>query len=213
MKITVFGATGGTGLELLRQGLEQGHDLTAVVRDAGRLPAGLRERLDVAEADIMNPAAIAPAIKGRDAVLSAMGSRERGPTTVQAGSITAITAAMRQEGARRLLMVSAAGLEADAGDGPFTRYVLKPLVIQRLFRHSYADLANAERLLRATTDLDWTIVRPARLTDDGRTNAYRTAYDLSIRGGFKTTRADVADCMLRLVGDRASIGHVISVAS
>ncbi|GAA4929918.1 putative NADH-flavin reductase [Nonomuraea thailandensis] len=212
MKITVFGATGGTGLELLRQGLEQAHDLTAVVRDAGRLPADLRDRLDVVETDIMNPAAIAPAVKGRDAVLSAMGSRERGPTTVQAGSIAAILAAMRQEGARRLLMVSAAGLEADAGDGPFTRYVLKPLVIQRVFRHSYADLARAERLVRAA-ELDWTIVRPARLTDDGRTNAYRTAWDLSLRGGFRTTRADVADCMLRLISDRASVGHVISVAS
>jgi putative NADH-flavin reductase len=212
VKITVFGATGGTGLELLRQGLERAHDITAVVRDASRLPADLRDRLDVVEADIMNPAAIAPAVKGRDAVLSAMGSRERGPTTVQTGSITSIVAAMGREGARRLLMVSAAGLEADAGDGLFTRYVLKPLVIQRLFRHSYADLARAERLLRAA-DLDWTIVRPARLTDDGRTNAYRTAWDLSIRGGLKTTRADVADCMLQLIGERASIGHVISVAS
>ncbi|TYB62306.1 SDR family oxidoreductase [Nonomuraea sp. PA05] len=212
MKITVFGATGGTGLELLRQGLDRGHDVTAVVRNAGRLPADLRDRLDVIEADIMNPATIAPAVKGRDAVLSAMGSRERGPTTVQAGSITAILAAMRQEGARRLLMVSAAGLEADAGDGLFARYVLKPLIIQRVFRHSYADLARAEGLLRAS-DADWTIVRPARLTDDGLTGSYRTARDLSVRGGFRTTRADVAHCMLELIGDRTSVGHVVSVAT
>ncbi|AQZ62647.1 Flavin reductase [[Actinomadura] parvosata subsp. kistnae] len=213
MKITVFGATGGTGLELLRQGLERAHDVTAVVRDAGRLPAGLRDRLDVLEADIMNPDAIAPAVAGRDAVLSAMGSRERGPTTVQTDSITSILAAMRREGTRRLLMVSAAGLEADAGDGPFTRYVLKPLIVQRLFRHSYADLARAEQLLRGSTGVDWTIVRPARLTDAGRTGAYRTARDLSVRGGLSTSRADVADCMLELIGDRTSVGHVVSVAS
>ncbi|UBU18706.1 NAD(P)-dependent oxidoreductase [Nonomuraea gerenzanensis] len=212
MKITVFGATGGTGLELLRQGLERAHDVTAVVRDAGRLPADLRDRLDVVETDLMNPEAIAPTVKGRDAVLSALGSRERGPTTVQSAGIGSILAAMRQTGTRRLLMVGAAGLEADAGDGPFTRYVLKPLVIQRLFRHSYADLARAERLLR-DSDADWTIVRPARLTDAGRTSSYRTARDLSIRGGLRTTRADTAHCMLELIGDRTSIGHVISVAS
>ncbi|MFC4118035.1 NAD(P)-dependent oxidoreductase [Nonomuraea zeae] len=212
MRIAVFGATGGTGLQLLRQGLDLAHEVTAVVRDAARLPTELRARLDVVETDIMDPAAIAPAVKDRDAVLSALGSRERGPTTVQSAGIASIMAAMGRVGARRLLMVSAGGLEADAGDGPFTRYVLKPLIVQRLFRNNYTDLAEAERLIRAG-DLDWTIVRPARLTDSGRTNRYRTARDLAVRGGHSTTRADLADCMLELIGDRTSIHHVISVAS
>ncbi|MFB4278252.1 MULTISPECIES: NAD(P)-dependent oxidoreductase [unclassified Nonomuraea] len=212
MRITVFGATGGTGLELVRQGLDRTHQITAVVRDATRLPAELRDRLDVVEADVMDPDAIAPAVKDRDAVLSAMGPRDQGPTTVHSASITSILAAMDRVGARRLLMVSASGLEADAGDGPFTRYVLKPLIVQRLFRHSYADLARAERLLRAG-DVDWTIVRPSRLRNAGRTNRYRTARDLNLRGGMNTTRADLADCMLELISDRTSVGHVISVAT
>ena len=212
MRLAVFGATGGTGLQLLRQALDLTHEVAAVVRNPAGLPADVRERLDVVEADVMDPDAIAPAVKGRDAVLSAMGSRGNGPTTVYSASIAAIIAAMHRAGGRRLLMVSAGGLEADAGDGPFTRYVLKPLIVQRLFRGPYADLAEAERLLRAS-DLDWTIVRPARLTDAGRTNRYRTARDLSVRGGRSTTRADLADCMLELIGDRTSVGHVISVAS
>ncbi|GAA3658776.1 SDR family oxidoreductase [Nonomuraea antimicrobica] len=212
MRITVFGASGGTGLELLRQGLDRAHQVTAVVRRADRLPAELRERLDVVAADVMDPAAIAPAVQGRDAVLSALGSRERGPTTVQTGGIGSILTAMRGAGVRRLLTVGAAGMVADPGDGPLTRYVLKPLVIQRLFRHSYADLAEAERLLRAS-EADWTIVRPARLTDAGRTNHYRTALDHSVRGGLSTTRADLADCMLELIADRTSVRHVVSVAS
>ncbi|MEV4175811.1 SDR family oxidoreductase [Nonomuraea sp. NPDC049709] len=212
MRITVFGATGGTGLELLRQGLDRTHQITAVVRDATRLPPELRDRLDVVEADMMDPDAIAPAVKDRDAVLSAMGPRDRGPTTVHSAGITSILAAMDRVGARRLLMVSASGLEADAGDGPFTRHVLKPLVVQRLFRHSYADLARAERLLRAS-DVDWTIVRPSRLRNAGRTNRYRTARDLNLRGGMNTTRADLADCMLELIADRTSVRHVISVAT
>ncbi|MFC5828950.1 NAD(P)-dependent oxidoreductase [Nonomuraea insulae] len=212
MRITVFGASGGTGLELLRQGTDHAHQVTAVVRDAARLPAGLRERLDVVEADVMDPDAVAPLVKGRDAVLSAMGTRESGPTTVHSASITSILTAMGRVGTRRLLMVSAGGLEADAGDGPFTRYVLKPLLIQRLFRHTYTDLAKAESLLRES-DADWTIVRPARLTDAGPTGRYRTAKDLAVRRGLSTTRADLADCMLELIGDRASVGHVVSVAS
>ncbi|SEH01397.1 Putative NADH-flavin reductase [Nonomuraea solani] len=212
MRITVFGATGGTGLELVRQGLDRAHQVTAVVRDAARLPADVRERLDVIEADVMDPDAITPAVKGRDAVLSALGARDRGPTTVHSAGIASIGQAMARAGVRRVLMVSAGGLEADAGDGPFTRYVLKPLIVQRAFRNSYTDLAEAERLLR-TGDLDWTIVRPGRLTNAGRTGRYRTARDLAVRGGLSTTRADLADCMLDLIDDRTSIGHVISVAS
>ncbi|MEV4108411.1 SDR family oxidoreductase [Nonomuraea sp. NPDC049695] len=211
MKLAVLGATGGTGQQLLRQALDLGHEVTAVVRDASRLPADLRGRLDVAQTDVMDPGAIASAVKGRDAVLSAMGARGRGPTTVQSGSIAAVIKAMTQTQARRVLMVSAGGLVAGADDGLFTQYVLKPLV-QRMLRHSYADLAEAERLLRAT-DLDWTIVRPSRLTDGGRSARYRTALDRNIRGGLSTTRADLAHCMLNLITDQSSIHRVVSVAS
>ncbi|MEV5322876.1 SDR family oxidoreductase [Nonomuraea sp. NPDC052634] len=211
MKITVFGATGGSGIQLVRQGLDRGHEVTAVVRDPARLPAELRERADVVVADVMDPDAVTPAVAGRDAVLSAMGPRGNGPTTVCSGSIRSILTAMERAGARRLLMVSAAGLESDAGDGLVTRYVLKPIV-QRVFRHSYADLARAERLLR-DSDTDWTIVRPARLTDAAAPGRYRTARDLSVRGGHTTTRADLADCMLTLIDDRTSVGHVVSVAT
>ncbi|MEU8399660.1 NAD(P)H-binding protein [Nonomuraea sp. NPDC048892] len=212
MRLTVFGATGGTGLELLRQGLAQAHEMTAVVRDASRLPAGLRDRLDVVEADVMDADAVVPAVKDRDAVLSAMGTRERGPTTVHSASIASIMAAMGRTGSRRLLMVSASGMVTGPDDGPLVRYVLKPLIVQRLFRHSYADLARAEGLLRAA-DLDWTIVRPSRLTDAGLTGSYRTAVDRNLRGGMNTTRADLAACMLELIGDATSVRHVVSVAT
>ena len=211
MKITVFRATGGTGTRLVRQGLQRGHEVTAVVRDPARLPAELRERADVVVADVMDPDAITPAVAGRDAVLSAMGPRGTGPTTVCSSSARSILTAMERTGTRRLLMVSAAGLESDAGDGPFTRYVLKPIV-QRVLRHSYADLARAERLLRES-GTDWTIVRPARLTDAAAPGRYRTARDLGVRGGHTTTRADLADCMLTLIDDRTSVGHVVSVAT
>ncbi|MEW9551072.1 NAD(P)-dependent oxidoreductase [Nonomuraea sp. NPDC050783] len=212
MRLAVFGATGGIGRELLRQGLGRGHEITAVVRDGSRLPGDLRGRIDVVEADVMDPAAIAPGVKGRDAVLVALGSRERGPTTVHSGGVAAVTEAMRGAGVRRVLTVGAAGMVADAGDDPFTRYVVKPLVVQRLFRHSYADLAASEELLRRS-GLDWTIVRPGRLTDAGPTGRYRTSRDRNLRGGHSTTRADAADCMLSLLDDPASAGHVVYVLS
>ncbi|PZG18084.1 NAD(P)-dependent oxidoreductase [Nonomuraea aridisoli] len=212
MRITILGATGGTGLRLLRQGLERGHEVTAVVRDAARLPDGLRDRLDVHQGDVTHPGSLAPAVEGRDAVLSALGPRGRGPTTICQDGIAAVLEAIAGTGTRRVLMVSASGLAADAGDGPFTRYVLKPLIVQRVFRDVYADLAKAEDVLRGS-DTDWTIVRPSRLTDGGPTGRYRTALDLNVRGGHTTTRADLADCMLALIGDASSVRRVVSVAS
>ncbi|MFI7422624.1 NAD(P)-dependent oxidoreductase [Nonomuraea sp. NPDC049684] len=185
---------------------------SAVVRDPARLPAGLRERVATVTAGLADPRALAPAIEGGDAVLIALGPRGRGPTTVHTTAMRSILQAMADVSARRVLLVSAAGMVADAGDGPLTRYVLKPLVLRPLLKNSYADLAESERLLRAS-GLDWTIVRPSRLLDGGPTGRYRTAVDLNLRGGRSTTRADLAACMLELAGDPASAGHVVSVAT
>ncbi|MFI0349690.1 NAD(P)-dependent oxidoreductase [Actinomadura sp. 9N407] len=212
MRLTVFGATGGTGVEIVRQALGAGHEVTAVVRDPSRLPAELRERADVVQADVLDPTAIEAAVKGRDAVLSALGPRGKGPTTICADGIRSIAAACEAAGARRILMVSASGLAADAGDGPLTRYVAKPLIVQRLLRHAFADMRDAEARLGGS-GLDWTIVRPPRLLDKPGKGTYRKATDLNVRRGFHIPRADLATALLDLVGDRASVRHIVSVAT
>jgi len=75
MKITLFGATGGTGGQVIQQACEAGHEVTAVVRDAARLTRS-HPRLTVVQADVIDPTAIAPAIAGSDAVVSVLGPRE-----------------------------------------------------------------------------------------------------------------------------------------
>lgn len=117
---------------------------------------------------------------------------------------------MRESGVRRLLLVSAAGLPGDGEDLP-TRLVARPIV-GRVFRHVYADLAEAERLAR-DSGLEWTIVRPARLTGGPRTGRYRRAVDRHVRGGHTTVRADVAEELLRALGGDATIGHMIAIAN
>ncbi|WP_285496023.1 NAD(P)H-binding protein [Actinomadura sp. NBRC 104425] len=210
MRLTLLGATGGTGRALLGQALEAGHEVTAVVRSPDGLPAAVRDRVTVVRAGLADHDALAAAVEGADAVMSALGSRAgRAPTTVCTDGARAIIRATGGKG--RVLFVSASGLEADAGDGPAARYLVKPL-IQRIFRAPYDDLREAERLLRTST-LDWTIVRPARLVDGPRSARPRTAVDRSVRGGTKTRRADLAACMLDLVDDETSIRHIVSVAS
>jgi putative NADH-flavin reductase len=210
MRLTIFGATGGTGLQLAAQALDQGHEVTAVVRDPSRLTVTDNDRLRVVTADVSDPVAIAPAIDGADAVITALGTRGRGPTTLCGDAGKAIIEAMGKAGVRRLLMVSASGLVRDAGDGMVIRYVAKP-ILGRVVRHHFEDLTLCEEEIRAS-DLDWTIVRPPQLIDKEPTGEYRTAVDVNVRHGRKIARSDLAGFMLGLVPDRSSVGKHVFVA-
>src|SRR5207245_2735887 len=83
------------------------------------------------------------------------------------------------------------------GDGFIIRYLADPIV-RRALREHYADLARMEDVLR-DSDLDWTAVRPPRLTGKPVTGRYRTAYGQNIRRGVFVYRADVAHYTLRAV--------------
>ena len=125
MKLTILGATGATGTALTGQALAAGHEVTAVVRDPARLAVPAHPRLRTVTADVMDPASIAPAIDGADAVLSAVGPRGTGPTTVIQDSVRSIIQAMHKTGTRRFLQVSGS-VVADEGESPYLRYLLKP---------------------------------------------------------------------------------------
>ena len=209
MKLTVFGATGGTGLQVIEQGLAAGHEIRAVVRDATRLPE--RPGLEVVAADVMDPSAIEEAVAGRDAVISAIGSRDgRGPTTVCADSARSIVTAMHRAGTRRLVVVSGTG-PFDEGEGPGMRYVIKPIG-RRFLKHVFADFVEMEKVVRAS-GLDWTIVRPPRLTDKPFSGNYRTRRDLNMHRNFAVSRADVAHLILAACADRDSYDAAIYIAS
>jgi putative NADH-flavin reductase len=210
MKLTVFGASGGTGTQLVRQALERGHEVTAVVRDPARLAVPAHDRLRVVTADVMDPAAIQPAVAEADAVVSALGHRDTGPTTVCQDGARSIIEAMTKSGVRRFLMVSAAGMVTDTGDGPVTRYVAKP-ILQRILRHGFADMGRAEEEVRDSA-LDWTIVRPPRLIDKEGTGRYRTAVDLNVRRGLQISRADLAAGILALIPDDSVVRRHVSIA-
>jgi putative NADH-flavin reductase len=214
MKLTVFGATGGIGRQLIRQGIARGHEMTAIARRPVDLGC------DVVVADLGDGAALAAAVAGRDAVLSALGMRAAEmkarratePTarsTVQADGTRAEVAAMLATGVRRIVTVDAAGRVIDKGDGPITRFVAKPL-LQRILGEGFADLAVAEQILR-DSNLDWTLIAPPRLTDGGN-RPYRTVPDLNVRGGMSLSRADVAHAMLRALAEPTWVHRRVSVA-
>jgi putative NADH-flavin reductase len=221
VKLTVFAATGGIGRQLLDQALAAGHDVTAVVRNPATLPAEVR----VVTADLATagPAALEPAVAGADAVLSGLGPRSRADAGVASRGTLAIVEAMRATGVRRVVLVSAAPVATlaspgrpdpprhDPGDGLVTRHLLMPLLRSTL-REVYADLALMEDAVRDSA-LDWTVVRPPRLTDRPLSGAYRTALGRNLRGGLLVSRADVAHLMLATLDRPETIGQTIGIAS
>src|SRR3981081_360567 len=127
MKITIFGASRGTGTRLLDLACAAGHEVTAVLRNPAHL-TGNDPHLTVVTANVMDPDAIGPVVAGRDAVLTPIGPRGgRKPPPVQSDSTARIVTAMRHHGTRRLVVVSNSGMFTE-GDGPMSRLVVKPLI-------------------------------------------------------------------------------------
>lgn len=220
MKLTIFAATGRIGAQAVEQALAAGHDVTTVVRNPAKVTANVR----TVAADLSAPeaAVLESAVGGADAVISGLGPRRLKDAGVTAPGTRAIVSAMRAGGVRRLVVVSAAPIGTvpspgrpnpprhDPGDGFFMRHLFSPL-IKTVIRRHYADLAVMEDVLRES-DLDWTVVRPPRLTDGPRTGRYRTAIDRNIRGGTHVSRADVADLMLACLERAETIGHSVGIA-
>jgi len=209
MKLTVLGATGGIGQQVVRQAVADGDQVTAVVRDPGRLLVPAGPALDVARADVFDPAQLAPLIVGRDAVISALGVRRGDSATVCTDSARALVTAAREAGVRRILLVSASGAFVERKDDPLTRYVVKPL-LGRFLATPFADTRAMESVIRAS-GLDWTLVRPPKLDDKPHTGRYRTGRD-GVRGGYTVSRADVADALLTLASQPDAVGATITVA-
>ncbi|MEV6911206.1 NAD(P)H-binding protein [Amycolatopsis sp. NPDC051071] len=208
MKLTVLGATGGIGTEVVKQALAAGHHVTAVVRDPSRLTVE-GALLEIVVAGLSEHGALTEAVAGRDAVISALGAPDRKPTTVVTEGAHAALAALRSSGVRRLLVVTASGPFVD-GDGFFTRNLVKPILGQVL-KNNFHDMVAAERVVTAS-ELDWTIVRPPRLLNGPQTGAIAARTDGNVRGSFSINRADVADYLLRAALDDTLIRQTVSIA-
>jgi putative NADH-flavin reductase len=221
MKLTIFAATGGIGRLILTQALAAGHDVTAVVRNPAKLSAPVKTVV----ADLASPdrAVLESAVSGADAVLSGLGAGSRADSGVAARGTNAMINAMEATDVRRIVVVSAAPVGTvasphnprpprhDPGDGLLTRHVLSPL-IKKILREHYTDLATMEEALRES-GLDWTIVRPPRLTDKPLSDKYRTAFGQNLRGGLTISRADVAHLMLQVLHRPETNKTVLGVAN
>jgi putative NADH-flavin reductase len=208
MKVVVLGATGGLGLEIVRQAIEHGDSVTAFVRSPERLKP-FQSRISVVQGNVVNSVELARAIEGHDAVLSGFGPRvpiAKSDANLLRDFAVALTTAMQHAGVRRVVVVSTAFLFRDS--------IIPPTYLfgRLFFPGIVTDAQGMERTIRES-ELDWTIVRPPQLTDKGRSAKYRVREGHLPRFGFNISRADVADCFMKAMEDQTCVHKIIGASN
>ena len=196
-KILVLGATGGTGRLIVSQAVERGDDVTALVRSPERASGLTGAKLIIGDA--RDEMALRQALKGRDAVISALGtpaSPFREVTFLSTATRTLVEA-MKAEQVSRLVCITGIGAGDSAGHGGF---LFDKLIFPLLLRKVYADKDRQEAIVR-DSGLDWVLVRPTVLNDKPGRGAVRTLTDLSGFHGGAISRADVANFVLDQLSD------------
>ncbi|GEL43475.1 NADH-flavin reductase [Methylorubrum extorquens] len=202
-KILVLGATGGTGRLIVAQSLARGYDVTGLVRSPGKaksLPGG-----KLVVGDARDPKLLREALRGRDAVVSALGtpaSPFREVTLLSEVTRTRV-GAMRDEGVARLVAVTGIGAGDSRGHGGFA---FDRLILPLLLRHVYADKDRQEAIVRQS-GLDWVLVRPTVLSNKPGRGAVRALVDLAGFHGGSVAREDVARFVLDQVETDAWVGR------
>ena len=195
MKVLIVGATGATGRVLMREALEQGYEVTALARNPSAVaPEDYRPR--VLEGNALDASDVETAVAGQDAVLSALGTRSSRPTTLFSESTHNLICAMDKHGVRRLVCITGIG----AGDSKgHVGFLYDRIILPFVVKNIYEDKNRQEEAIKQS-DLDWVIVRPARLTDEPA----KGEYGVYLGGSYtaKTiSRADVAAFMLAQLTD------------
>ena len=201
MKLLIFGATGGTGRQVVEQAIEQGHKITAFVRNPAKLDIK-HTNLKVVRGDVMDITSVEQAVQGQDAVVCVLGAGRKTTGTIRSEGTQQIIQAMEKAGIRRFICQSTLG----AGDSwENLNFLWKYIMFGFLLRQVFADHEKQEKYVKQSS-LDWTIVRPGAFVDGERTGNYRHGFPGTDKTSkLKISRADVADFILEQLKDNSYI--------
>ena len=195
MRVTVFGASGRTGRQVVEQGLDRGHEITAFARVASRFGTS-HERLTIVEGDARDPEAVATAVRGSDAIISVLALKKPGDEPGYSEATRTIVEAAGREGVRRIVVTANNDV---FGDDEVTG--------------EFAVYAREHRRNRETlkaSGLDWSIVAAGWVADEPGTGSYRAVVDAKA-AKRKIAPGDFATAVLDALERDDWIGHIVGV--
>lgn len=212
MTITIFGVTGRMQHLLVQQALDKGFTVVGYARTPSKMTIQ-HPNLTLKKGTMFDKTAIEAAIQGSDAVIETVGCVSEGTQH--------IIGAMEKYHVKRLIVVSTSNAkdDRDLPDRKFavllaiTRGALKLLgLFNRQYRHAVSELRKIARIVRHS-DLDWTLVRVAGLTDNAASNNVKSGYLGQGIVGFSTSRADMAAFLLSQVTDTTYLRQAPAISS
>ena len=191
-RLLVLGATGGTGRQLVAQALERGFSVTAMVRNPSKLTI-THPQLTVVSGNVLDAASVEAAVRGQDAVLSALGhKRFYPPNRILSAGTANVLRAMETHGVARFVCETSLGI----GDSAWRMGVYYTLfTIPVVLPFYYWDKTRQERVI-AGSGVEWVIVRPGLLNNGEKRGRYRHGRVGSFLWTVRISRADVAAFML-----------------
>jgi putative NADH-flavin reductase len=190
MKLTIFGATGGSGKQLIEQALAGGNEVYAFARNPSKLTMR-HEHLTLVQGELHDKVNIEHAVNGADAVISLLGPRlgeDFKSKALTQGTQNIITA-MKKFGVRRLIVASTPSAGAPS-DLPDLKFKILVFLIKSMMRPAYEEIVNVAQVVR-DSDLDWTIVRVSALNNNPKSSKVRIGYLGTGKVGVRLSRADM----------------------
>jgi putative NADH-flavin reductase len=202
LRLFILGATGKTGGALVAQAVAHGHFVTTF----GRSPFAGADKAKVLSisGNPMSERELADALPGHDAVLSVLGTRGLRATKVLDESSRATIGAMRKAGVRRLVILSSALLDKNIG-------IVDRIVGRTILRHFSSDQRAMEKQV-TSSKLDWTVLRPPRMTDSApEGHATATLAEPANGTGMTIRKEEVARLMLDAVENGKNLGKLVHI--
>ncbi len=197
MNIFLFGATGPTGQITLGNLLEDGHEVTILVRSPGKIQRK-HKLLTLVKGDVFDPNTYIEQMRNQDVVVSILGNGSNNkPTTIYSEGGKHILTTMKKVGVKKLITVTSGGVQKD--DPVIQKSFFYKYFGLWYLRHVYADMEKWEQILEQNNDIDWVCVRPTYLRNGKLTQKYRVNTTYSPEKGWKISRADLADFITKQV--------------
>jgi putative NADH-flavin reductase len=197
VRVTVFGASGRTGRQVVGQGLDRGHEITAFARDASRFGTS-HERLTIVEGDARDPEAVAAAVRASDAIISVLALMKAEDEPEYSEATRAIVEAAQHEGVRRIVVTANNDVFGDDE------------VTGEFVGHAREHRRNRETL--KASGLDWTIVAAGWVVDEPGIGSYQAVVDAKAAKG-KIAPADFASAVLDALERDDWIIHIVGVTN